>query len=474
MNDSWFSVDRDGLRAQLVGQPKGRPLWELFQNAIDEDVTSISIELTSTDTRGLARLVVTDDAPEGFTDLTDAWTFFKPSKKAGDPEKRGRFNTGEKTVLALCKSATIVSTRGKVSFNADGTRTFSARTKRDAGSVFDGLIRFTKPEVDEALADMRRVLVPAGVTVTLNGEQLQPRVPVRRFSAVLETRVDFKPTRRRTGVLLYEPLPGETPTIFELDIPVVEHDGRWHINVMQKVPLNTDRDNVTPAYLRALRTAVLDHMADELTNNDASTAWVVDALPHATDEAFRSTLTKRYGDKVVSYDPSDVEANKRAVDAGYELVHGRSLPRDVWARNREIGVILPAGRVMPSPVLSSPDGVPPIPREEWDDPMANLARYTAEVGEFLLGVAPTVEFYVVDNKHHAWWDDQVISFNLGRVGRRWPSTVTTEELDALLIHEFAHDVVVDHLSTAFYTECCRLGAKLRNCKAVLAEGGDGA
>ena len=467
--DSWFTVDKDGLREQLAGQAKGRPLWELWQNAVDENVTTVTIELTPTVVRGVARLVVTDDSPEGFADLTDAWTFYKPSKKAGDAEKRGRFNTGEKTVLALCKSATIASTKGRVSFDEDGTRTFSARTKRAAGSEFDGLIRYTRPDIDEALADMRRVLVPdTGIKVTVNGEPLEPRSPVRSFTATLETRIDFRPTRRQTTVEVYEVGADETPTIYELGIPVVEHDGRWHINVLQKVPLNADRDNVTPGYLRALRTAVLNEMAAELTVDDAHSTWVTDALPHAEDDAFRTALKKRVG-KAVVYDPSDPEANKRAIDKGYGLVTGRSLPKAVFARNRELGVIRPAGKVLPSGVPTSPDGKPPIPRDDWTEAMENVARYTVEVGEHLLGPEAQVRvaFQQINNGHLAWWGDYEVTFNLGRLGPYWPREVTTEQLDELLIHEFAHNAASDHLSSAFYTECCRLGAKLRNCKAEL-------
>ena len=35
-----------------------------------------------------------------------------------------------------------------------------------------------------------------------------------------------------------------------------------------------------------------------------------------------------------------------------------------------------------------------------------------------------------------------------------------EAVNALLIHELAHDRVMDHLSDGFHKECCRLGAKL--------------
>jgi hypothetical protein len=40
-------------------------------------------------------------------------------------------------------------------------------------------------------------------------------------------------------------------------------------------------------------------------------------------------------------------------------------------------------------------------------------------------------------------------------------------VDELLIHEFSHYYVSDHLSSAFHDECCRLGAAIVN--VALAE-----
>jgi predicted metal-dependent hydrolase len=60
-------------------------------------------------------------------------------------------------------------------------------------------------------------------------------------------------------------------------------------------------------------------------------------------------------------------------------------------------------------------------------------------------------------------------FALGvlRLSKRWWTDETA--IDELLIHELAHLTVSDHLSDAFHTECCRLGARLRNCKARLSD-----
>ena len=62
--------------------------------------------------RNKALLVVEDDAPEGFKDLSHAFTLFADSAKKINPEQRGRFNLGEKLVLAISDEVTIRTSKG--------------------------------------------------------------------------------------------------------------------------------------------------------------------------------------------------------------------------------------------------------------------------------------------------------------------------------------------------------------------------
>src|SRR6185295_14958917 len=104
---------------------------------------------------------------------------------------------------------------------------------------------------------------------------------------------------------------------YEMGIPVVATGDRWHVNIGQKVPLNMDRDNVTPAYLGQVRAIVAECMARELTTADANATWVRDAFErHGDDfspELVNDLVTLRFGEKRVAYDPSDPEANALAV-----------------------------------------------------------------------------------------------------------------------------------------------------------------
>src|SRR5215831_17998177 len=244
----WFDVCRAGLGKQAEEHGKGRLIGELVQNALDEQgVTQIAVSLALVPGRPLADFTVEDDAPEGFRDLSHAYTLFAESYKRGNPEQRGQYNFGEKLVLAVCESASISTTKGTVLFTDEG-RIEKPRQKRERGSVFQGRIKMTREEYPQVCDYMRSLLLPENVVVTFNGDRLLPRKPLRTFEASLETLAAddqgvMRPRVRKTQVGVFEALPGEVPSLYELGLPVVETGDRWHISVQQKVPLNRDRDN---------------------------------------------------------------------------------------------------------------------------------------------------------------------------------------------------------------------------------------
>lgn len=472
MPDSWFTVDRAGLAALLERRGKGFVLLELLQNAWDEDTTHVAVTLRPIQGRPAARLVVEDDSPDGFADLTHAFTLFAPSTKLGEAEKRGRFNLGEKLVLALCEEATIISTTGGYRFDATGRHPL--RRRRDAGSIFEGVVRMTRAEVEEALALVRTVIPPTGITTVINGDQLENRTPIHSFTATLATEIAddegrLSRTRRKTTIKVYAPYAGETPMIYELGIPVVGVDDRWSVDVGQKVPLNMERDNVTPAYLRALRTLVLNEMHGRVRAEDATATWVHEALasPDVTSEAVTDIVHKLFGKNAVVHDPSDPEANRIAAAQGRTVIPSRAFTKDAWANIRSAGSVRPAGQVTPSrKILTSADGVPPIPETEWTDGMQRVAAYARHMAQILLGFEIAVEFSPVGQYEGggcplAWYGSRTLTFNVRQLGRRFFDMPDPLRLDALLIHEFAHEFASNHLSSAFYDATCDLGAKAK-------------
>lgn len=84
---------------------------EQIQNAWDELATRVDVQLSRPE-RGKSRIVVRDDSPRGFQNLSHAFTMYANSEKKGNSRQGGMFNAGEKFVLAFCEGASIVSTTG--------------------------------------------------------------------------------------------------------------------------------------------------------------------------------------------------------------------------------------------------------------------------------------------------------------------------------------------------------------------------
>ncbi len=470
---NWFNVDKQGLAQLLERRGKEFILFELIQNALDEDVTEISASLERVPGKRLARLVVEDDHPDGFALLNHAYTLFTASSKKGNAEQRGRFNLGEKLVLALCDEAEISSTTGTIAFTKAGR--VRRRSCRARGSRFEGLLRLKDDEIEECGNAVMRLLPPAGVKLSYNGQIVPSRTALAEFEATLPTEVAdaegaLRRTQRKTRIRVVEPLADEIPFLYELGIPVVElGDLRWHLDIAQKVPLSFERDGVTPAYMARIRALVLEHMQDRLTTEDANAVWVRDAVQsHGEDlpgAVIERVMDLRFGERRVAYDPSDPEANSRAVAAGYTVIHGGQLSRQEWEAVRRTGAALPAGQVTPSPKVFSDDPDAPelkcLEREDWTPAIQAVVAYAERIGKHLLGFDITVRIAnSIGWPYVAAYGGRRLILNLGRLGHAWFERKDLAEINKLLIHEFGHEYCMNHLDATYHDSLCELGGKL--------------
>jgi hypothetical protein len=474
---AWFEVDRRGLADLQKRRGKASVVVELISNALDENVKVVTVSLSEAKgSRGLADLLVKDDSPEGFRELVHAYTLFAPSYKKGDPEKRGRFNLGEKLVLALCTWARIQTTTGTVEFGAEGR--IKSRARRLRGTTFEATIALNAQEIKEALTLMHQLIIPRKVQLWINGERAAQRAVLKSFVASLQTEVagddgEIRRTRRKAKVDLLHPK-GELALLYELGVPVVATGDTFDVNVHQKVPLNFERDNVTPSFLRDLRTHVLNHASDLLSTEEATQTWVKEAMKSedVEPEAVQAVIEKRFGEKVVSFDLNDPEANKLAVSKGYTVLHGATLSKEEWSNVRKSEIVKPAGQVTPSPkALFSAFGEESIERSEWSDGMKRVALYSQMQGEFLLGIGVEVLIYRrlrgENESFSASYHGGVLSFSLQGLGRHFFDEPNEQRIDALLIHEFAHHRESDHLSERYHDALCELGAKLKHSPTSL-------
>ena len=465
---TWFEVDKEGLRKLLKRRGPAFALAELIQNAWDEDSSRVLIEIGPTQDPALTLLKVEDDSPEGFKDITHAFTLFAESGKVGDPTKRGRFNLGEKLFLALCQEATIRTTSGQVMFCADGKRRFTKDGATKEGSVISALLEMDAEECADALA-LVQTLIPPMPTI-VNGEELPTRKPLAQFHSTLPTEIaneggELRPTERKVLVSLHEPRAGECASIYEMGIPVVATGDRFHVDIAQKVPLNMDRDNVTPSFLRRVRVVVFNNGNHLLTDEDCHTTWVSVATSHkdAKRQAVERMMDARFGKKRVAYDPTDPEANKRAVAQGYHLVAGGALTGEQWRHAKEHGLAPVSTEVVGKTGLQFGGNGEPlkeIAEEDWTDDQRRVV-FLAKMLCHELPSARDCPVTIINDiiAATAYYGYDGLTFNHGRLGKAWWVVENLRAHIDLIIHELAHQIESDHLSPGYFNALTQLGSE---------------
>ena len=466
MMNNWFEVDKKGLKQVQSEKHKSFIVKELISNAFDEDITNCICNITL-DNRSVT-IFVEDDSPDGFKDLRDAYTLFAPSYKKGIAQKRGRFNIGEKLALAMFDEAFIRSTTGTISFDKRGTRKKS-KTCSPFGTIFNGVIKNVKrSEFDEIILEAKKIIPPVGVKLQVNGEVITAPEIFKSFEEVLpsvtsDEEGNLVRTTRKTEIDLYK---SDEPHIFELGIPVVSTDIGFSINVNQKIPLNKDRDNVSPAYAKKLKTFVLNHTSSYLSDEEAKASWVSEALENCDAEAVKNVVDSRYGEDATVYDMSFPEANKRAIADERNVITGGSFNKEVWnniKKTREVysDFAAPSSKYYPDPMAKlelRPDLV--IPENEWTEGMAEVAALAKEMHQFLFDRKVHVTMFN-DNSFSATYGWGDVTFYTKGLGKGWFDLKTNKEaIVDLIIHEFGHFYAGDHLSERYYRGLTKIGAKL--------------
>lgn len=486
----WFEADKTGLRqiAERLVERRGFGILgaELYQNVMDTNATVCAITLEKANSRGWYELSCEDNDPIGFADLSHAYTVFAPSLKKHDAEKAGRFNLGEKIVLAFCREARIETTRGTVVFNGKG-REEQSRRRRDVGTKFWALIECTAERYDEFLAHLRRILVKSGLTLTVNGASIPEQKPIAVFEETLLTEHgdDLKSTKRKCAVEIYQPHDGQPAMLYELGIPVVETGDKWHYSVRQKVPLNAERDNVPAAYLRDLRAFVFNHMHEHVTPEDTEEVWISDATSDkkVTDTALADFKEKKFGANAVAEDPFNRDANAAALTDGRTVIPRHGLTKGQRDNLKERGLLVSSTQAFPTAgkgAYSDDPNAPPvevIPEPDWSEGMLAIFDYTQGVAQRLIGKTLIIRFVHWPRREGGTWRAcygaghvlgmSMFDYNVGVLGRQWFGNGVTEDTDSLILHELGHEFCTNHADENYYRALTKLGARLK--AAAIAE-----
>lgn len=450
-NKEWFSVSRAGLRELQAGKPKHFVARELIQNAWDEAVDKVHFDATWEN--GVVCLDIEDDSPEGFKDLRDAFTLFAPTYKRAEPEKRGRFNIGEKQVLAVCEEARIRTTKGGLVFDRQGRR--SIESGRDSGSQIVVWVKMTKAEFNEMLDMVKTYLVPKGIDFTVNGEAISFREPHKRISVALATEIldgdSVRRTIRKTAVHIHKTI--NKAKLYEMGIPVTEIDCEYDLDVQQKVPLSTDRDTVSQGYLVALYAEVLNAVCEEIRPEQSSQAWIREGAGNrrVTDETVKTIVQKRYGDKVVVADSFNPQSIDDAISAGYRVVYGSELSREEWAQIKVAEALPSSSSVFQHPTADTKEVDPTIV-------MDRVGALAKKIAMRCLGIEIDVRFASWSGVA-AQFGNRVLTFNVQALRKGFFGEPVSERTIDLIVHEICHHVG-HHTEKAYLDAITKMAGQL--------------
>jgi len=436
-----------------------RELWRLVKelpvNVFDEfardDVTikptHCTIKLKPIPHTRKIHVEVEDDGA-GFQNLDDAYTLFRTTPKRGQPGVAGRFNLGEKELMAVALEGGIETTCGTVHFPVDGGRKVYPKRRRERGTRVWAVLKVDgdRDEALEACVEMlMRLIPPEGLRVVLHtprGDyQLEPLLsPVATARASLPTvlqRIPGGPMEQlwRTTDLVIYAFDDDEAWLYELGCPVQKLACAYSVDVRQKVPMPPERDTVSDTYLKDIYAAVANAMAAQELDFEAvvGDTWIKAALEDATTttEAVQQIVRARHGDRVALWS-SNQEANELAVEAGYALIGLRALSVAERAAYERAGVVHSADIFGRTPA--------PADYVEPTEAMLRVAKHAKRLASLLLDQEVSVNFYSqAGNSNLADFAPQtyVLSFNVANLPEAWFDKITPD-VTGLVLHELAH------------------------------------
>lgn len=432
-NKNWFEVSREGLRQLQAGRSKDFVLRELVQNAWDEDgVTYCHVKANHYN--NTAYISVEDDAPEGFKDITHSFMLFAPTYKRKDPERRGRFNIGEKQVLAVCQKANVSTTKGTIDFTPEGR--IHNRTRRKHGSIISLTLRMNQKEFYEMLESTDSYLPPDGIRFQVNDKIISHVKPYREVEAFLPTEILMAErvmwTTRKTKIHIHKA--STQSYLYEMGLPICKIDCLYPVDVQQKVPLSIDRKTVSKSYLQKIFTIILNEVHEEVIDDNVSDVWVREATSSkdVSDEAICSVVKSRYGSKVVSATPGDPSSVDEALSHGYRVIHGSELSKKEWDNIRRAQAVQSSSNAFPSSIATDAKTV------DRDDNMDKVAVLTKRIAWLCLGIEVNVAFSSWDGLA-AQYGNQTVVFNVKKLGRRFFAPPLSSRVIDLILHELAHE-----------------------------------
>jgi hypothetical protein len=312
--EGWLQISTEGFASFNQSRPPGHLVKELVQNALDaigEVPGSVSLDYSHD---GRQFHVACRDSGGGIADLA-AMRVVYLTFKTDSHLKRGRFGRGFKEILSVAKSASVTSGPETLEFAVESGRQITRRTASStpvSGSYVTMSFDWSAGTVREFDQYFSRFLVPKNVTLLLNGRRLKPREIRHRVEAQLTTEIynpeshSWQKPRRKTFIELVSVKGDEEPYIYEMGIPVAaaEWTVPFHANVLQRVPMNPNRDALASGYAKRIHSACLPALLPELDKEAITADWVGAAGMDAAPEVQKEIVAKAFGENAVRSVPA--------------------------------------------------------------------------------------------------------------------------------------------------------------------------
>lgn len=310
MREGWLDVSIEGFAEQNAARPVEHLVKELVQNALDSLPPEGGMVRLDMMAAGENTLIRCADDGCGMDDLLLIRTVFWTSKKDSHL-RRGRMGRGFKEMLCLALEAEVASKGGTLRFlKQDGQPIMNLQHDSGEGAGAPGTsVTMTMPwNAAECLPTLEgyfaRFILPANVRFVVNGRTVKARQPEQQVETTLTTEAfvaaRWQKPQRRTTLELVRCLDGEEASIYEMGIPVcsVEWDQPYHVNVLQRVPMNPNRDAVMSGYPAKIHKACLEALLPDLEPEQARAAWVGEAAKALAPETQDVVLQKAFGENL--------------------------------------------------------------------------------------------------------------------------------------------------------------------------------
>lgn len=477
-----FEISTEGMRQMH----EARPLWQLVKELVanvwderDNGATTCRVEVNAA-SHGLLEIIVEDDGP-GFANITDAYTLMAFTKKRTDSSKRGRFNIGEKELIAIAKDAIIETVGITVSFPAEGGRK-QRKNDRIKGTKITVHVKGKQTDIQPTIDMLQSFIVPENINYEFSSNygtigELPYRKLIASTATTLKTQICDSPTAplrdtvRKTSVDIYTRPSAKSGALYEMGIYIQDIDCPYDVDVQQKVPMPVNRDMVAKAYLKDIYAEVLNQTADEITEANVSSTWVQAGLEddRITEETLKVVGDVQIGDDTVLWSSNPL-ANERAMLAGKTILHPKMLSSVVRTKYRDSGILESASNYGPSVEAYIDAGGELFGEDDAriTESMELIKAYTKWVSNLTLGFECDVQWLNnPDSSHLAEYSQsqQCLYFNVAILGENWftlkPNGRPKEQHTDLILHELAHHNEGFNPHTGGYVDkLSQIGARL--------------